>query len=182
MQRRSFLKAVLVSITTARLYCASEEAHASENTLEAISTPNPCPVNKPRHGHVEKYPFVWYYRTEVHNHLKVPLRIVSFSCYTWVDGQWKLMHNVLKRPLGTKDFVAWYSDGDVPHDGWIAPGKTAVCDPNWTHNNTGSGSKCKWVYQAEDTHGQKYQAEAVVTLQGAEVRRQVNHQPKQGAK
>ena len=167
MQRRTFLQVLIASTLSASFPCVRDEAEASETTLRATNTPDPCPVNTPRRGHTEKYPYVWYYRTEVHNPLKVPVRIVSFTCYAWINQQWVTVGNILKYPLGTKEFVAWYSDGDIPHDGWIAPGKTAVCDPNWTWNKTGSGQKVKWVYQAEDAHGKRYQVGAQVTLQGA---------------
>lgn len=167
MQRRTFLRVLVASSITARLISSGTEAGASPRTLEATNTPDPCLVNIPRHGQVQKHPYVWYYRTEVHNPLNVPVRIVSFCCYAWRGKQWVAMPNILQRSLGTKEFVAWYSDGEVPHEGWIAPGKTAVCDPNFNWNKMGQGMRFKWVFLAEDTHGKRYQAEAQITCQSA---------------
>lgn len=88
MQRRTFLQVIMASTLSASFQCVSDEAEAPEPTLRATNPPDPCPVNKPRRGHAEKYPYVWYYRTEVHNFLKVPVRIVSFTGYTWINNQW----------------------------------------------------------------------------------------------
>jgi len=157
-------------MTTAAILtlCAQgKDAWAAEKALQATNTPNPCPANKPRGRHLVKYPYVWYYRTEVHNFLKVPLRIVSFICYRWTNNHWVNASNILHHPLRTKEFVAWYDNGDIPRNGWIAPGKTAVCDPDWNSNGTGKGQKIKWVFYAEDAQGKRYQAEALAVLKDA---------------
>ena len=137
---------------------------AASSPLIARNTPDPCNVNQIRRRLVKAYPYVYYYRTEIRNNSKSPLRVVSFSCYTWENGRWVEMPNILKRPLVTKDFVAWYNDGDPMPDGWIAPGKMAVCDPNWSGRLRPPQvrQRVKWAFTAVDKNGKRYTCEAKI--------------------
>src|SRR5205823_4576794 len=100
------------------------------------------------------------------NNSKAPLRVVSFSSLRRVNGHWIEMPNIMKRPLVTKDLVAWYNDGDPVPDGWVAPGKTAVCDPNWSGYARPPQvlQQMKWAFTAVDKHGKRYTCEAKVDL------------------
>ena len=134
--------------------------------LTARSNPSPCPVNQVRGEPIKAFPYIWYYRTEVHNASKVPMRIIAFTSYSRSDGRWIEWPNVMKRALKTSDFVNWYTEGDPAPDGWIAPGHTAVCDPYWTGLVRLPTAKQthKLVYTAEDHRGKKYSCEAVIEL------------------
>lgn len=145
-----------------------QKSHAPRPVLEARNMPDPCRVNQVRGRRIKQspYPYIWYYRTEVHNNSREPQRILSFACYVWTEGRWVEQANVLQHPLGTKDFVAWYNNGDPVPDGWIAPGKTAACDPNWNgfKDVPVTSRKLKWVFVAENRQGKRCTCEAPISL------------------
>jgi hypothetical protein len=60
-------------------------------------------------------------------------------------------------------FVEWYSDGKCkPKGGWLQPGDTAVCDPNWHFGDHEDFAKTKWSFMAVDSKGITYFSEAFV--------------------
>lgn len=74
----------------------------------------------------------YYYRTEVMNTNDIPIRIVWFEFFTMLDGKHWQSVNITNKILREDMFVTWYSDGETkPEGGWLQPGETAVCDPNW---------------------------------------------------
>ena len=152
-------------IVPGRLFSA-ELSSAARLPFVAKNTPAYCEVNRVRRERVKSYPYVYYYRTEVRNNSNAPLRVVSFSCFRRVNGKWIEMPNIMKRPLVVKDFVAWYNDGDPVPDGWIAPGKTAACDPNWSGylRPPQVVQQLKWAFMAVDKHGNRYTCEAKIDL------------------
>jgi len=160
--RRLTLVSVLVLLGS--LWCVAALAQSKRPTLLVTHLPDPCPVNRPRGEYRAPYPNVWYYRTEVKNNTAVPLRIVKFTPWALMNGKWKEQDNVLHHPLGSKEFTAWYTEGDEVTDGWIAPGKVAACDPNWTWNREPIEQTAKWVFTATDKQGATYTAEAIVHL------------------
>lgn len=107
----------------------------------------------------------FFYRTEVTNTNAVPIKIVWFDGFYNHEGLWNA-NNVTNGVLREQNFLAWYQDGDRPDlafdDGWLLPGRTAVCDPNW---NLGAGGfyRSKWASIAVDATGQSYFDEAEVS-------------------
>jgi hypothetical protein len=154
-----------LTIVLGRLVSA-ELFRAARSPLVATNTPASCEVNQVRRRRVKSYPYVYYYRTEVRNNSKAPLRVVAFSYFKRVNGHWVEMPNVMKRPLVAQDFVNWYNDGDPLRDGWIAPGKTAVCDPSWSGfvRPPQALQEMKWVFTAVDKHGKRHTCEAKIDL------------------
>jgi hypothetical protein len=74
---------------------------------------------------------VWVYRTEVTNTTSRRMRVVWFEFYYRDEDQWFGV-NSRNRPLGNADFVEWYGDDrNLLENGWLDPGTSAVCDPNW---------------------------------------------------
>ena len=107
------------------------------------------------------YPYMWYYRTEVHNKSARPLRIVWFEVYTEYEGVWNA-NNVLRRTMRGDDFSRWYTEGDQTENGLIPPGGVAVCDVNWHGSWTPETFGTKWAFIAVDDHGNDYFVEKVV--------------------
>ena len=71
--------------------------------------------------------------------------------------------NITNKVLREQMFVAWYSDGESkPQGGWLQPGETAVCDPNWHYGDEDEFQKAKWAFIAVDTKGKTYFSEALV--------------------
>lgn len=56
------------------------------------------------------YENMWYYRTEILNKTKQPLRIVWFESYLKYNGHW-YGANVLGKTLRSKEFSSWYTEG-----------------------------------------------------------------------
>lgn len=106
-------------------------------------------------------PNMWYYRTEVSNSTKRPLRIVWFQAYMKLNGQWVGV-NVLGKTLRSKEFAAWYTEGDPARNGIIEPGQTAACDVNWSSTTGPDFVPTKWAFIAVDDSGNDYYAEAAV--------------------
>jgi len=106
---------------------------------------------------------VWVYRTEVTNTANRKMRVIWFEFYYRNEDQWFGV-NCRNRPLGNSDFVEWYSDGGnrLLENGWLAPGESGVCDPNW---HLAFGEKpypAKWSFLAVDDSGQESLVEAEV--------------------
>ena len=106
----------------------------------------------------------WVYRTEIENNHDRPVRVVWFEFY-YLDGENWFGINVRNRPLRSKDFVEWYGDGPErpDRDGWIAPGQTVICDPNYSWAFGDELSPIKWSFLAVDSDGNDYFGEALVT-------------------
>ena len=106
---------------------------------------------------------VWIYRTEVTNTTNRRMRVIWFEFYYRNEDQWFGV-NIRNRPLGNSDFVEWYSDDGnrLVENGWLDPGASGVCDPNW---HLAFGEKpypAKWSFLAVDDSGQEALAEAEV--------------------
>ena len=105
----------------------------------------------------------YYYRTEVTNTQDVPVRIVWFESYLMLDGEYWHGVNITNKVLREEMFVKWYSDGETkPVGGWLRPGETVVCDPNWHFACADEFQKVKWVFLAVDSKGKSYFFEALV--------------------
>lgn len=102
------------------------------------------------------------YRTEVTNTNSVPIQVVWFQFFIEHDGQWSGF-NIRNRVLREQDFLDWYNDGDDFEDGWIPPGATAACDPNWHGGNDDHFPRVKWAFLAVDKEGNTYDDEAEVS-------------------
>jgi hypothetical protein len=105
---------------------------------------------------------VWVYRTEVTNTTSRRMRVVWFEFYYRDEDQWFGV-NSRNRPLGNADFVEWYGDdGNILENGWLNPGTSAACDPNW---HLAFGEKpypAKWSFLVVDDSGRESLAEAEV--------------------
>jgi hypothetical protein len=114
---------------------------------------------------------VWYYRTEIVNDAAVPVRMMWFEFYYSDGGTWHGV-NARNAVLQTGDFVRWFSDGsEPPKDGWLQPGQTCVCDPNWHLAFGDSLVATKWAYLAVDHECQAHFAEAMVERDAVELYR-----------
>jgi hypothetical protein len=109
-------------------------------------------------------PFIYYYRTEVHNTLNVPLRITWFNAFHRYLLGWT-PRNILGRPLDGRVFSAWYSDGIAIIDGLIPPKESAVCGTNWHGSSSAILGPVKWAYRAVDPSGAEYYAEVILERQ-----------------
>lgn len=106
----------------------------------------------------------YFYRTEVTNTNSVPIRIIWFEFFMMPNDciHWHGI-NIKNEVLREDAFVAWYSDGKTkPKGGWLQPGETAVCDPNWHFGDKKKFQKAKWSFIAVDTKGNTYFSEAIV--------------------
>jgi len=108
------------------------------------------------------YPYMWYYRTEVHNRSSRPLRIVWFEAYTQHEGVW-YANGVLRRTMRGRDFSNWYTEGDKTENGLLPPGAVAACDVNWHGFDSPHQPRSKWAFIAVDDKGNDYFVEAVVS-------------------
>jgi len=105
----------------------------------------------------------YYYRTEVTNTNEVPIRIIWFEFFIMPDDKHWHGVNITNKVLREESFVAWYSNGESkPKDGWLQPGETAVCDPNWHFSEEDEFQKTKWAFMAVDSMGKTYFSEALV--------------------
>ena len=110
------------------------------------------------------------YRTEVTNNNDVPIKIIWFEHYVEIhngDGAFWGGGNITCDVLREEMFLKWYSD-DVDDaafkDGWLLPGQTAICDPNWCHwDGENELNPSKWSFIAVDGKGDTYFAEAQIT-------------------
>jgi hypothetical protein len=169
MNRRQFTLLIMGCLSALKGYASAgrRTRHAALAPLVVKHSPDPCPVNLPRNGRKIRRRYVWYYRTEVKNNTHFPLRVIRFTMYGRVKGVWKEFPNIRGHSLDSKDFTDWYSDGDVVRNGWIPPGKTAVCDPNYHWSTVDSIREVMWVYTAVDSKGKTYGAGATLrTLAG----------------
>jgi len=101
------------------------------------------------------------YRTEVWNDAEFEIKIIWFQFFIEEHGSW-CGYNVKNRVLRELDFLQWYSGGDVFQDGWILPGSTAICDPNWHGGDLEHFPRVKWSFLAVDRDGETYFDEAEV--------------------
>jgi hypothetical protein len=108
------------------------------------------------------YPYMWYYRTEVHNKSDGWLRIVWFEGFGKDEEGW-YSNNVLGRTLRGMVFSAWYTEGDPTEAGLIQPGQVAVCDVNWHGSVDAKPPEAKWAFIAVDAAGNDYFVEEEVT-------------------
>jgi hypothetical protein len=120
-------------ITLSLLLVASVAVSAADSPVVVThKPPQGAPLPDPL------YPYMWYYRTEVHNASDRPFKVVWFEAFTEEDGWW-YANNILDRTLRGREFSAWYTEGDDISNGVILPGQTAVCDVNW-HGCLGSAA------------------------------------------
>jgi len=101
------------------------------------------------------------YRTEVLNSTEVDIKIVWFQFFIEEHGSW-CGYTVKNRVLREADFLQAYHGGDAFQDGWILPGHTAVCDPNWHGGDLDHFPRVKWSFLAVDREGETYFDEAEV--------------------
>ena len=120
------------------------------------------------------FPYMVYYRTELHNSSDRPLKVVWFEGYSKVDNKWRAS-NVTGKPLLSHEFGQWYTEGDKLVDRYIMPGKSAVVDVNWHGGKTPDFLPMKWAYVAVDNYGNDYFVEAEVDP--AILRREAPYQP-----
>jgi hypothetical protein len=107
------------------------------------------------------FPYVRFYKTEVHNNTDRPIKIIWFDCYFVRNGAWNA-GNALNKVLRTSDFLDWHTHQDIDKDGWIRPGGKAICLVNWHWTNTAGDIPSKWAYIGVDKYGNDYFAEAIV--------------------
>ena len=89
--------------------------------------------------------------------------MVWFEFYYRNDDQWFVV-KFRNRPLGNADFVEWYADdgNQLSEDGWLDPGASGVCDPNWHLAFDEKPYPAKWSFLAVDDSGRESLAEAEV--------------------
>ncbi len=129
--------------------------------LVVTHTPNPSDIHAAAIPEGRPFPYMWFYRTEVHNATDYPIQITGFEGCFYLDGQWTPV-NILKRRLTGADFAQWYAQGCPVTNGWIPPRKTAVCDPNWHGVTSPVAPRCKWTYDGVDSNGRQYHGEAEI--------------------
>lgn len=111
--------------------------------------------------------YFWLYRTEVRNLARVPVRITSMECREWDGRDWRSLSNVTGHPLRTREFARWYTEGDPVKNGWIVPGKTAVCDPNYNFAPKPNARRVMWTFAGEDAHGKRHSGSGALSLPAA---------------
>ena len=131
------------------------------NGLKIEHYPNPTNWHSSPLHLKRRFPYTWFYRTEVTNSLSQPLKIVQFESYFWNGRRW-VARNILRRPLDTEVFLRWYGQEDGANDGWLSPGKKAVCDVNWHGSNSPHAPKVKWVFYAVDEQGFVHEGEGEI--------------------
>lgn len=157
---KSLIILVVASLAIGGSACGAIQP-SSRKALTVRHRPNPTSVHSSPHFKRKPYPYMWYYRTEVTNNLNRPLRIISFDAFTLSYGKW-IRRNILHRPLNSKDFTQWYTDGVKVKDGWIPPHETAACDPNWHGYVQPNAPRMKWSFIAVDEKGKRYYTEAEI--------------------
>jgi len=107
---------------------------------------------------------LWVYRTEVTNTTNRKMRVIWFEFYYRNEDQWFGV-NCRNRPLGNSDFVEWYSDDGnrLVENGWLDPGASGVCDPNWHFAFGEKPYPAKWSFLAVDDRRQESLVEAEVS-------------------
>jgi hypothetical protein len=107
------------------------------------------------------FPNMWFYRTEVKNNTKSPLKVVWFEGYLEYHGKWRAA-NILGHTMRSEDFSSWYTEGANIQHGIIPPGETAVCDVNWHGSDSKEYINMKWSYILVDDKGNDYFIEKIV--------------------
>lgn len=107
------------------------------------------------------FPNMWFYRTEIKNNTKFPLKVVWFESYIEHNGHWYAA-NILGHTMREKDFSAWYTEGSKIINGVIQPGDTAACDVNWHGSQSKEYINTKWSYILVDDKGNDYFVEKIV--------------------
>jgi hypothetical protein len=136
-------------------------AYAVEGTDSPFSVKHLKPTGNPISN--PPFKFMHYYRTEVRNNLKRPIKIVWFEGYRKHAGKW-YPGNVLGRALRGKEFSSWYTEGATTTNGVIKPGEIAVCDVNWHGTDHPEPALTKWAYIAVDDEGNDYFVEEEVPI------------------
>jgi len=134
---------------------------ASRSGLVVTHTPNPTALHDVKIPEGRPFPYMWFYRTEVRNATEYPIRITGFEGYFYRDEKWVAV-NVFNRALTADDFSEWFTQGAPVKKGWIMPGATAVCDPNWHGVDTPVSPRCKWTFDGVDSMGKAYHVEAEI--------------------
>jgi hypothetical protein len=107
------------------------------------------------------YPNMWFYRTEIKNNTKSPLKVVWFEGYIEENGNWYAA-NILGHTMRGEEFSTWYSEGSKVINGVIQPGEIAACDVNWHGGLNKEYINVKWSYILVDDKGKDYFVEEVV--------------------
>lgn len=176
---KSLIISAIAITAIGRSACGATQP-SSKAALTVRHRPNPTSIHSSSHFKRKPYPYMWYYRTEVTNNLSRPLRIIRFDAFTLIRGKW-ISRNILHRPLNSKDFTQWYTEGVKVKDGWIPPHQTAACDPNWHGSVYPNAPRLKWSFTAVDKKGKVYYAEAEIKSLPI-MRRAVAWMPLQSAK
>ena len=132
-----------------------------QSGLVVSCSPNPCDQHTHPTVPHPPFPFMWFYRTEVHNTLDVPLRVYKFEAFSWDRRRW-VAGNIMGRELTSRDFSEWYADGHAITDGLIPPATVAVDARNWHGSDRPTAAPVKWAYWATDPSGGEHYAEVVV--------------------
>ena len=107
------------------------------------------------------YPNMWFYRTEIKNNTKKPLKVVWFEAYFKENGNWYAA-NILGQTMRGKEFSEWYTEGSKIINGVILPGEVATCDVNWHGGQSKEYINVKWSYILVDDNGNDYFVEKIV--------------------
>lgn len=106
------------------------------------------------------------YRTVVENTNNVRIKVIWFDYYCRYDGMWSAI-NITGGVMREEQFLKWYfgEDDSVFQEGWLLPGKKAICDPNWNYGCSESFGESKWAFIAVDEKGNTYFDEAIVDIE-----------------
>lgn len=107
------------------------------------------------------FPNMWFYRTEIINNTRRPLKVVWFDGFFKNNGKWYAA-NILGHTMRKKEFGEWYTEGSKIIDGIIPPGKMAVCDVNWHGGRSKEYIDTKWSYILVDDRGNDFFVEKIV--------------------
>ena len=107
------------------------------------------------------FPNMWFYRAEIKNNTKSPLKVVWFEGYLEENGNWYAA-NITGHTMRSKDFSAWYTEGAKVINGVIPPGEFAACDVNWHGSENKEYINMKWSYILVDDKGKDYFVEKEV--------------------
>jgi len=142
--------------------CVESESGPEISPLLTVThTPNPVKAVATPDTNGMFVNYVWTFRTDVHNGLDVPVRIVRFGSSMDYNGVWTPSPS---EPFTSDQFAEWYTAGDPAPGGWIQPGETATDTTNWTRNNAAVSPRCRWTYEAEDEQGTPYLAVEEIEL------------------
>jgi thiol-disulfide isomerase/thioredoxin len=151
--KRLFL--ALVSVMPLILGSCGSSSEKDPTDLIIRHMPNPVTAVQVTDDEKGTTSYKWKFRTEVINTTSIPVKIVNFSSFSLINGEW-VNSNISGSVYSNDEFIKWYDSGDEIQVGWLFPGKKAADSKNWVKSSWQVYGRSMWRYIAVDSLGNEY--------------------------